>query len=539
MDIDTQLGPLPEIRKRSRNLDSDSDEEEPQAQRARNDNPNSIPTFESEMAIDTPARNVMVPPRRMHPRVRFGRRMMSRQKQEQISSTFANIGAATPTPNSNLNPNPTQLAPVSSLPRVNRIVQASTTRQSPASTSQSRLYEEISDYDADTHENKRPPKRRRDERQNSVHTPDVPTEDWNGGIVSETTSSPISGALLAIETPPNQIASTRIDTPYIDLTLEDLSDEEEDAVLPAARSVLPTVQAPSVLNNQPHAKPTFVDLTFDDSSDDGERTTTMSQAYIGDKIVLVEEKSLEPFLPKPTTRFRNLLEDARTQKLHRLNKWHSPEHKYDVEFSRQLAVLGTSGNVYMAIIKKKPECNCYEGIEDILCVHIVFDGQLDITCGNCRAPWVWVGRELSFFIETAWNLQYDIDYKEAGYRSLSELLKSEVSEEGYFNVAELVGIAKTMEDDAEAHRSYQRVVHRWRLEMAGRSTTLLEEMGNFIYRYHPTVYDGVDDGFSDESNDGNSPRAMELGKYVEMNVGRVLQGLRAIDSEVFRDLHLL
>ncbi|TGO15260.1 hypothetical protein BTUL_0042g00300 [Botrytis tulipae] len=634
MDIDTQLAPLPETRKRSRNLDSDSDEEEPQAQRARNNDSNSIQNIESEMAIDIPARNVMAPPRSMHPRVRSGRRMMSRQEQEQISSTFANIGAPAPTP--------TQSAPVSSLSTVSNTAQASTTRQSSESTLQSRSYEEISDYDADTHEDERPPKRRRGERQNSVNTPAVPIEDRDAEVVasptsneasvvehqvSETASSPISGVLLATEAPPNQIASTRRDTPYIDLTLEDSSDEEDAAALLPVPRLLPVVQAPSVRDTRPNAKPTFVDLTFDDSSDEGERTAIMSQAYIGDSIVLVEEKRLEPFLPEPTTRFQNLLKDARTQRLHCLNKWASPEHKDDVEFSRQLAVLGTSGNVYMVIIEKKPECNCYEGIEDILCVHIVFflnlpaplrhqttfleaelrcmmgneinwmgpvstdkfctrksveeqetcsiclenlidydstawcrgqcgknfhkeciwiwaetnfqDGQPDITCGNCRAPWVWAGRELSFLIETAWNLQYDIDYKEAGYRSLSELLKRDVSEEGYFNVAELVGLDETMEDDAEAHGSYQRVVNRWRLEMAGRSTTLLEEVGNFIYRYHPGVYDGVDDGFSNESNDGNSPRAMELVKYVEMNVGRVLQGLRAIDSEVFRDLHLL
>ncbi|KAF7940602.1 uncharacterized protein EAE97_006788 [Botrytis byssoidea] len=439
--------------------------------------------------------------------------------------------------------------------------------------------------------------------------------------VLETASSPISRMLLTIEAPSDQIASTRRDTPYIDLTLEDSSDEEDAAALPPAPRLLPVVQAPSVRNTRPNAKPTFVDLAFDDSSDEGERTATMSQAYIGDRIVLVEEKRLGPFLPEPTTSFRNLLENARTQELHCLNKWHSPEHKDDVKFSRQLAVLGTSGNVYMVIIKKKPECNCYEGIEDMLCVHIVFflnlpaplrhqttfleaelrcmmgdeinwmgpvstdkfctqksveeqetcsiclenlidndsiawcrgqcgknfhkeciwtwdetnfqDGQPDITCGNCRAP---------FFIETAWNLQYDIDYKEAGYRSLSELLKREVSVEGYFNVAELVGIEETMEDDAEAHRSYQKVAHRWRREMAGRSTTLLGEVVDFICRYHPGVYDNFDDGFSDESSDDNSPRAirgLELMKYVEMNVGRVLQGLRAIDSEVFRDSHLL
>ncbi|TGO35022.1 hypothetical protein BHYA_0173g00160 [Botrytis hyacinthi] len=648
MDIDIQLTPLPETRKRSRNLDSDSDEEEPQAQRARYDGSNSIQNIESEMAIDTPARNVMAPPRSMHPRVRSGRRTMSRQEQEQISSTFANIGAPALTPASTPNPNPnhTQPAPVSSLPRASHTAQASTTRQSSEATSQSRLYEEISDYDADTHEDERPPKRRRVERQNSVHTPAVPIEDRNVEVVappasneasvvehqgSETASSLVSGVLLAIEAPSNQIASTRRDAPYIDLTLEDSSDEEEDdTVLPPAPSVFPAVQAPSVRNIQPNAKPKFVDLTFDDSSHKRERTATMSQAYIGDRIVLVQEKRLEPFLPEPTTRFQNLLEDARTQELQCLDKWASPEHKDDVEFSRQLAVLGTSGNVYMVIIEKKPECNCYEGIRDILCVHIVFiltqflnlpaplrhqtafleaelrcmmgdeidwmspvstdkfctqksveeqetcsiclenltghepiawcrgqcgknfhlqciwtwaetnfqDGQPDITCGNCRTPWIWVGRELSFLIETAWNLQYDISYKEAGYRTLSELLKRDVSKEGYFNVAELVGIDETMEDDAEARRSYQQLVDRWRLEMARRPTTLLEEVGNFIYRYHTEVYDDVDD----ESNDSNSPRAiraLELVKYVEMNVGRVLQGFPAIDSEVFRDLHLL
>ncbi|KAF7896292.1 hypothetical protein EAF00_006306 [Botryotinia globosa] len=654
MDIDTQLTPLPETRKRSRNFDSD--EEEPQAQRARNNDSNSIQNIESEMAIDTPARNVMTPPRRMHPRVRSGRRMISRQEQEQISSTFANIGAPaaaptptptpTPTTNPTPNPNPTQSAPLSSLPRADHTVQASTTLQSPVSTSQSRSYEEISDYDADTSEDERPAKRRRRDCQNAVNTPAVPIEDWNAEVVappasneaavvehrvSETALSPIPGVLLAIEAPPNQIASTRRDTPYIDLTLENSSDEEDAAALLTVPRLPSVAQAPSVRNTRPNAKPTSVDLTFDDSSDEGERTATMSQAYIGDRIVLVEEKRLEPFLPEPTTRFRNLLEDARTQRLHCLDKWASLEHKDDGKFSRQLAILGTSGNVYMVIIEKKPECDCYEGIRDILCVHIVFiltqflnlpaplryqttfleaelrcmmgdeidwmgpvstdkfctrksveeqetcsiclenlidhdstawcrgqcgknfhkkciwiwaetnfqDGQPDITCGNCRAPWIWVGHELSFLIETAWNLQYGIDYKEAGYRSLSELLDRDVGEEGYFNVAEFVGIDETMEDDAEARGSYQRVVNSWRLEMAGRSTTLLEEVGNFIYRYHPTVYDGVDDRFSDESSDGNSPRAMEFVKFVEMNVGRVLQGLQAIDSEVFRDLHLL
>lgn len=386
MDIDTQLAPLPETRKRSRNLDSDSDEEEPQAQRARNDGSNLIQNIDSEMTIDMPAQNLMAPPRSMHSRIRSGRRNMSRQEQEQISSTFANIGA----PALTSTPNPTQSAPVSSPPRASHTVQASTTLQSPESTSQSRLYEEISGYDADTHEDKRPPKRRRGERQHSVHTPADPIEDRNTEVfapptsneasvaehqASETASLPVSGVLLTIEAPSNQIVPTRRDTKYIDLTLEDSSDEEEnDTVLPPAPSVLPTVQAPSVRNIQPNAKPTFVDFTSDDSSDEGEHTATMSQAYIGDRIVLVEEKRLEPFLPEPTNRFKNLLEDARRQKLQCLDKWASREFKDDVEFSRQLAVLGTSGNVYMVVIEKRPECNCYEGLRDILCVHIVFVG---------------------------------------------------------------------------------------------------------------------------------------------------------------------
>lgn len=169
------------------------------------------------------------------------------------------------------------------------------------------------------------------------------------------------------------------------------------------------------------------------------------------------------------------------------------------------------------------------------------DGQPDITCGNCRAPWIWVGRQLRFLIESAWNLQYDIDYKEEGYLNLSELLKRDVSEEGYFNVAELVGIDDTVEDDAEARQSYQLLVDKWRLEMARRPTTLLEEVVNFICRYHPQVYDNDDDEFSDESNDDNSPGAlivMERVKYAEMNVERLLQGFLPIDSEVFKDLHL-
>ncbi|KAF5869689.1 putative ring finger domain protein [Botrytis fragariae] len=643
MDIDTRLAPLPETRKRSRNSDLDSDDEEPQAQRVRAGDSNSIDNIESGMAIDAPARSVMAPTHSRQSRIRSGRSTMSRQEQEQISSTFANIGAPSQTP--------AQSVLVSSPSRANHTVQASTTRQSPESTPQSRLYEEISDYDADTSGDERPSKvRRRGEGQNSVHTRAGPVETWNSGAIappasneasvvehqgSETASSPVSSLLLAIEAPSNQNALMRRDTPYIDLTWEDSSDEEEnDAALPPAPSVLPAVAAPPVQNSQPNAAPKFVSLMFDDSSDEEESAATMSKAYIGDRIVLVEEKRLEPFLPEPTVKFQRLLEDAQTQKLHCLDKWYSVGYEDDVEFSRQFAVLGTSCNVYVVIIGKRPNCNCYEGNRGILCVHIVFiltqflnlpaplrhqsafleaelrcmmgdeidwmgpvstdkfctqksveeqetcsiclenlegdgsitwcrgqcgqnfhlqciwtwadtnfrDGQPDITCGNCRAPWIWIGRQLAGLIEGVWNWQFGIHDDDAGYRSLSKLLDRDVSKEGYFNVAELLGIYETVDDDAEARQRYQRVVDRWRVEMVRRPTTLLEEVYDFIVRYHPEVYSDVDDVFSDESIDEDNPRAIRLLEtvdFVETNVERVLQGLPTIDSEYTRDLHLL
>ncbi|KAF7939747.1 hypothetical protein EAE99_001552 [Botrytis elliptica] len=649
MDIDTQLAPLPENRKRSRNLDLDSDNEEPRAQRVRVGDSESIENVDSEMAIDTPAQNVTAPPRSRQSRIRFGRHAMSRQEQEQISSTFANIGAPAPTPTSN--PNITQSAPVSSPSRANHIVQASAIHQSHESTSQRRSYEDTSGYDADISGDERPRKvRRRSERQNSVHTPAVPIENRNAEAAasptsnetsavenqgSETTSSPVSSVLLAIEAPSNQIALTPGDTPYIDLTLEDSSDEEEgDAALSPAPSVLPAVAALPVQNSQPNANHKFVDLTFEDSSDEKEGAATMSQAYIGDRIVLVEEKRLEPFLSEPTIRFQYLLEDARTQKLHCLQEWACVGFKDDVQFLRHLAVLGTSGNVYTVILKKKPSCNCYEGNRGIYCVHIVFiltkflhlpaplrhqsafleaelrcmvgddvdwmgpvptgkfcppksieeqgtcsiclenlegnasmtwcmgqcgqnfhlqciwtwadtnfmDGQPDITCGHCRAPWVWLGYQLTAFIEGAWNWRFGISEDDAEYCSLSELLDRDVSKDGYFNVAELLGDYETEEDDAEAHQSYQRVVDKWRAEMVTRPTTLTEEVNAFVERYHSEVYDDVYDEYLKRSNEGYSPsaiRALETEEIVETNVRRVLQGFPTIDSEFCRDLHLL
>ncbi|KAF7882598.1 uncharacterized protein EAF02_005961 [Botrytis sinoallii] len=591
MDIDTQLAPLPETRKRSRNLDLDSDNEESQAQRVRVGDSDSIENVDSEMAIDTPAQNVTAPPRSRQSRIRSGRHAMSRQEQEQISSTFANIGAPTTAPNL------TQSAPASSPSRANHIVQASAIHQSHESTSQRRSYEDTSGYDADISGDERPRKvRRRSERQNSVHTPAVSIENRNAEAAasptsneasvvenqgSETALPPTSSVLLTVEAPSNQIALTPGDTPYIDLTFEDSSDEEEgDAALSPAPSVLPAVAAPPVQNPQPNANRKFVDLTFEDSSDEKEGAATMSQAYIGDRIVLVEEKRLEPFLPEPTIRFQYLLEDARTQKLHCLQEWTCVGFKDDVQFLRHLAVLGTSGNVYTVILKKKPRCNCYEGNRGILCVHIVFiltkflhlpaplrhqsafleaelrcmvgddvdwmgpvptgkfcppksveeqgtcsiclenlegnasmtwcmgqcgqnfhlqciwtwadtnfmDGQPDITCGHCRAPW--------------------ICEDDAEYCSLSELLDRDVSKDEYFNVAELLGDYETEEDDAEAHQSYQRAVDKWRAEMVRRPTTLTEEVNAFVERYYPKVYDDVYDEYLIRSNDGYSPSAI-------------------------------
>ncbi|KAF7905288.1 uncharacterized protein EAF01_005809 [Botrytis porri] len=639
MDMDTQLAPLPEIRKRSRNLALDSDDEEPQAQRVRANHPNSTEDIDADMAIDTPARNVMAPPRSRPSRfrsghrsdLRNGRRTISRREQEHISSTFANIGAPTPVA--------TQSTPVSYISRANQTTHPNATSQSHGSTSQRRVYDENSDYDVDTSGDERPPKRRRGARQNSVHTPAVPIENRNAEAVApptsneasvvenqaaETASSVVSSVLLAIEAPSNQNTSTRGDTPYIDLTLEDSSDEEEnDAAVPPAPSVLPAVAAPPIQNSQPNAAPTVVDLTFEGFRDEEESTATMSKAYVGDRIVLVEEKRLEPFLPEPTAKFKRLLEDARTQKLCCLEQW----------WSILYAVLGTSGNVYTVSIRQKPTCNCYEGRRDILCVHIVFiltqyldlpaplrhqttfleaeirymkedeinriglrstdkfceqksveeqetcpiclenledddstwcrgqcgknfhlhcifiwahtnfrEGNPDITCGNCRAPWIWIEHQLRGFIEITWNLQFGVcDYDER-YCSLSELLRRDVSQEGYLNVAEILGIDKTVKDDAEARESYQRVVDRWRAEMVRRPTPLLDEVNDFIARYHPGVYRDVLDVFCDESFDENSPRAIRVLKtvdLVETNVGRVLQGLPTIDNEIIRDLHLL
>ncbi|TGO27985.1 hypothetical protein BPAE_0034g00650 [Botrytis paeoniae] len=448
MDMNTQLAPLPETRKRSRNLDLnlDSDNEEP------------------------PARNVMAPPRSRQSRIRSGRHTMSRQEQEQISSTFATIGAP--------NPAAAQSTPTSSRSRANHAVQASTTHRSHESTSQRRS-------------------RRRGARHNSVHAPAVPIENRNSESVvppasneasvienqgPETASSAVSSVVLAIEALSNQIALTRRDTPYIALTLGDSSDEEgNDAALPPAPSVFPAVAAPPVQNSKPNADRKFFDLTFEDSSDEEESAATMTQAYIGDRIVLVEEKRLEPFLPEPTIKFQRLLEDARTQKLHCLDKWYSVGY----------AVLGISGNVYTVIIE---------------------------------------------------GSQFAIVMKAEEIYSAFTLSLRDVSREGYFNVAELLGIDKTVEGDAEARQSYQREVDRWRVEMVRRPTTLLEEVCDFIVRYHPEVYSDVGDVFCDESNDDNSPRAirvLETMEIVEMNVERILQGLPTIDSEFTRDLHLL
>ncbi|KAM0142104.1 hypothetical protein ACHAP3_002099 [Botrytis cinerea] len=623
MDMDTQLAPLPATRKRSRNLNVDSDEEEPQARRARAGDSNSNENVDSEMAIDTPAQNLMAPPRSRQSGIFNGRNTISRQEQEQISSTFANIGGPAQAQ--------TESTLVSPLPRADQTIQPSTTHQAHGSTSQQRSYEENFDYDADISGDERPSNiRRRGTRQNSTRTPAVHNETRapdtasppasNEASVVENRGSradllPVSNVLLGIEGPSSQIASTRGGTIYIDLTLEDSSDEERGHNLSPASSVLPVAEAPSIQDIQPNADATFFDLTLEDFSDEEEGAATISQAYIGDRIVLVEEERLEPFLPEPTVKFQRLLELARTQKLHYLDKWGAIELEDDVEFHRELAVLGTSGNVYMVCIKKKPDCNCPDGRKDMLCVHLVFiltqflnlsaplrhqstfleaelkcmmgdercwmgplssdkfciqksvdeqetcpiclenlegdapltwcrgqcgvnvhlqcvwswaqanyeDEQPDITCVNCRAPWIWVGRQLVSYIEGMWNAQFGIAYNEAGYRTLSDLLRRNLSIDGYFNVAKLLGIDKTVKDDAEVRQSQrlQRDFDRWRSEMARRPTLLREEVDAFIERYFPQVAEN----FRNNPNDG-SPEAtnvVETMRDVRINVRRSLQ----------------
>ncbi|KAF7946397.1 hypothetical protein EAE96_009395 [Botrytis aclada] len=356
----------------------------------------------------------------------------------------------------------------------------------------------------------------------------------------------------------------------------------------------------------------------------------MSQVYIGDRIVMVEEKRLEPFLPEPTAEFRRLLEDAQTQKLHCLEKYYVEGFEDHVEFKRKFDVLGTSGNVYFVTIGKKPSCNCFDGRSDILCVHIVFiltqflnlpaplrhqsafleaelrgmmgyeidwmaplstdkfctrksveeqeicpicceslegsgtitwcrgqcgknfhldciwnwaqtnfdSEQPDLTCPNCRAPWVWIDCQLREFIEEMSNWKLGIRYKEAGYRFWNELTSRDVSKEGYFNVAELLGIDRTVEDDAEVHeilrRSWQRDVDRWRVKMATRPTILSEGVNNFLEFYYPELMDYLRNKLFSESNDFNSPRANRTRNAMdvtEMNVRRALLGFPVIETD--------
>ncbi|KAK6604788.1 SWIM zinc finger protein [Botrytis cinerea] len=596
MDMDTQLAPLSATRKRSRNLNEDSDEEEPQARRARAGDSNS----------NENRKNLMATPRSRQSGIFNGRNTISRQEQEQIPSTFAKIGGPAQAQ--------TESTLVSPLSRADQTIQPSTTHQAHGSTSQQRSYEENFDYDADISGDERPSNiRRRGTRQDSTRTPAVHNETRapdtasppasNEASVVENRGSradllPVSNLLLGIEGPSSQIASTRGGTIYIDLTLEDSSDEEHGHNLSPASSVLPVAEAPSIQDIQPNGDATFFDLTLEDSSDEEEGAATMSQAYIGDRIVLVEEERLEPFLPEPTAKFQRLLELARTQKLHCLDKWGAIELEDDVEFHRELAVLGTSGNVYMVCIKKKPDCNCPDGRKDMLCVHLVFiltqflnlsaplrhqstfleaelkcmmgdercwmgplssdkfciqkrrtphvvqrpvwgecpsavrlelaqanyeDEQPDITCVNCRAPWIWVGRQLVSYIEGMWNAQFGIAYNEAGYRTLSDLLRRNLSIDGYFNVANLLGIDKTVKDDAEVRQSQrlQRDFDRWRSEMARRPNLLREEVDAFIERYFPQVAEN----FRNNPNDG-SPEAtnvVETMRDVRINVRRSLQ----------------
>lgn len=415
--MDTQLGRLPESRKRSRDTGSeDSMDEEPQNRRARTDRYSSH-QHERRNGPSTSAVRRPMTARRGRPfSFPLGRRTTHCEEQEHISNAYVNTEILT-TP-----------APGISLADVHR--EATPSPSEP--TTRKRAHEEISDTSDESSENERSAKvTRKSGRQASTRNRKprsrvraagvshrFPNHEMRNRLPSQTQnemekevlitpyavenhdseaeSSPALSELSAAEAPSPENDESGIERPVV---VELTSDERKaifdaeweadyrlfhqyDDILPP-RTPSPGYSSPDsdgpsspqMPGSNPPSSPQLSDIDVlrrkrlsRTNLDPSSSSDVSSDEEVEELPAPLVEQRSQPFLAEPSRHFEMLLHEVETQKMYLCarERW-----DHDGREDR-FGVIGTTGNIYLVEIGKNPSCNCFEGLRGNICKHVVF-----------------------------------------------------------------------------------------------------------------------------------------------------------------------
>ncbi|KAF7858568.1 hypothetical protein EAF04_009168 [Stromatinia cepivora] len=106
---------------------------------------------------------------------------------------------------------------------------------------------------------------------------------------------------------------------------------------------------------------------FDSSDADNDVT---GRAYIGDRVLAVEERRLRPFELKPHPVFEFFLEVVENHPMYLLS--HKPVTQPSRRIAEEYLMVGVHGDLHKVTITNEPRCNCSEGAHGLPCWHILF-----------------------------------------------------------------------------------------------------------------------------------------------------------------------
>ncbi|KAB8301045.1 hypothetical protein EYC80_002967 [Monilinia laxa] len=371
-DMDTQLGPLLESRKRSRDTDSeDSIPEEREIRRART---GGYSSHQHERRNGTSTSAVRRPMKAMRGRqfsFPVGRRTTYRE-QERISNSFVNTGiSAAPTP-------------VISLTDVDR----EATPSSPERTSRKRVHEEESDI-SDSIKNGHSAKvRHRGRPKASTRNPTLrsraraagvsrrfPDHKTRNRLPPQTQNDVERGALMTPDAAKNHdskaesiLAPSELSAAEAELERGHHLFHQHDGILPP-RTPSSRYSSPDFDQLNSPQMPDREVFRHQSLSRTILNSPSSSEASSGEELpALLGEQRSRPFLSEPTPHFKMLLHEVETQIMYLCAR----ERWDDDGREDRFLVIGTTGNLYCVHIGKNPSCTCFQALGRNLCKHIVF-----------------------------------------------------------------------------------------------------------------------------------------------------------------------
>ncbi|KAJ8059846.1 hypothetical protein OCU04_011476 [Sclerotinia nivalis] len=93
-------------------------------------------------------------------------------------------------------------------------------------------------------------------------------------------------------------------------------------------------------------------------------------AYIGDRVLAVEERRLRPFEQKPHSNFGMFLEVVENLPMYVLSR--KPVTQASRRIAEEYLMVGAHGDLHKVTIANEPRCDCSEGAHGLPCWHVLF-----------------------------------------------------------------------------------------------------------------------------------------------------------------------